>query len=90
MTWERVSIPPELVCNSDQTTVHLRPSTKQTYEVKGVKEVKCLGKDDKRQITAVVSSTASGELMPLQLVFQGKTEAVVPKDEDAKRAVATG
>ncbi len=41
-------IPPELVCNSDQTAVHLRPSTEQTYEVKGVKEVKCLGKDDKR------------------------------------------
>jgi hypothetical protein len=83
-------IPPELVCNSDQTTIHLRPSTEQTYEVKGVKEVKCLGKDDKRQITAVVSSTASGELVPLQLVFQGKTEAVVPKDEDAKWAVTTG
>jgi len=32
-------IPPELVCNSDQTAVHLRPSTEQTYEVKGVKEV---------------------------------------------------
>ncbi len=83
-------IPPELVCNSDQTAVHLRPSTKQTYEVKGVKEVKCLGKDDKRQIVAVVRSTASGELVPLQLVFQGKMEAVVPKDEDAKRAVAAG
>jgi hypothetical protein len=55
-----------------------------------VKEVKCLGKDDKRQIMAVVSSSANGELMPLQLVFQGKTEAVVPKDEDAKRAVAAG
>ncbi len=55
-----------------------------------MKEVKCLGKDDKRQIMAVVSSTASGELVPLQLVFQGKTEAVVPKDEDAKRAVAAG
>ncbi len=83
-------IPPELVCNSDQTAVHLRLSTEQTYEVKGVKEVKCLGKDDKRQITAVISSTASGELVPLQLVFQGKMEAVVPKDEDAKRVVAAG
>ncbi len=47
-------IPPKLVYNSEQTAVHLRPSTEQTYEVKGVKEVKCLGKDDKRQITAVV------------------------------------
>jgi hypothetical protein len=83
-------IPPELVCNSDQTVVHLRPSTEQTYKVKGMKEINCLGKDDKRQITAIVSSTTSGELVPLQLVFQGKTEAVVPKDEDAKRAVAAG
>jgi hypothetical protein len=83
-------IPPELVCNIDQMAVHLRPSTEQTYEVKGVKEVKCLRKDDKRQITTVVSSTASGELVPLQLVFQGKMEVVVPKDEDAKRAVVAG
>jgi hypothetical protein len=66
-------IPEELVINSDQIALHIRPSTDQTYDVKGVK-------DDKRQITCTVSSAASGDLLPLQLIFQGKTTAVVPKD----------
>jgi hypothetical protein len=88
MLYKTKGIPPELVCNSDHTIVHLRLSIEQTYKVKGMKEVKCLGKDDKRQIMTVVSSTTSGELVPLQLVFQGKMEVAVPKDEDVKRAVA--
>jgi hypothetical protein len=41
-------IPEELVINSDQIALHIRPSTDQTYDVKGVKDVKSLGKDDKR------------------------------------------
>jgi len=40
-------IPEELVINSDQTALHIRPSTNQTYDVKGVKDVKSLGKEDK-------------------------------------------
>jgi hypothetical protein len=83
-------IPEELVINSDQTALHIRPSTDQTYDVKGVKDVKNLGKDDKRQITCTVSSAASGDLLPLQLIFQGKTTAVVPKDPRAVAARAKG
>jgi hypothetical protein len=40
-------IPEELVISSDQTALHIWPSTDQTYDVKGVKDVKSLGKDDK-------------------------------------------
>jgi len=58
-------IPEELVINFDQIALHIRPSTDQTYDVKGVKDVKSLGKDDKRQITCTVSSAASGDLLPL-------------------------
>ncbi len=83
-------IPEELVINSDQTVLHIRPSTDQTYDVKGVKDVKNLGKDDKRQITCTVSSVASGDLLPLQLIFQGKTIAVIPKDLGAVAARAKG
>ncbi len=32
-------IPEELVINSDQTAFHIRPSTDQTYDIKGVKDV---------------------------------------------------
>ncbi len=58
-------IPEELVINFDRIALHIRPSTDQTYDVKGVKDVKSLGKDDKRQITCTVSSAASGDLLPL-------------------------
>jgi hypothetical protein len=83
-------IPEELVINSDQTALHIRPSTDQTYDVRGVKDVKSLGKDDKCQITCTISSAASGDLLPLQLIFQGKTTAVVPKDPRAVAARAKG
>jgi hypothetical protein len=83
-------IPKELVINSDQTALHIRPSTDQTYDVKGVKDVKSLGKDDKRQITCTIRSAASGDLLPLQLIFQGKTIVVVPKDPRAVAARAKG
>jgi hypothetical protein len=52
--------------------------------------MKGLGKDDKRQITCNVSSAASGELLPFQCIFQGGTTAVVPKNSEAKAAVAKG
>lgn len=48
------------------------------------------GNADKRQITAVLSSTAGGELLPLQLVFQGKTTLCLPKKETILEAEKGG
>jgi hypothetical protein len=84
------NIPPELVVNSDQTGVHLRSSSDLTYDQKNVKDVKTLGKKDKRQITCVVSSSAKGEVLPLQCVFEGKTSAVEPQGVEATIAKAKG
>ena len=41
--------------------------------------------DDKRQITAVVASSLDGCLLPLQLIFQGKTDASLPPHTDHSR-----
>ncbi len=68
----------------------MRPASKQTYETKGVKVVRSLGKDKKRQITGMVSSASSGNMLPLQLIFQGKTIAVVPNHVEAREAVRKG
>ncbi len=84
------NIPPELVVNSDQTAIYVRPASKQTYETKGVKVVRSLGKDEKRQITGMVSSTSSGSMLPLQLIFQGKTTAVVPNHVEAREVLRKG
>jgi len=84
------NIPPELVVNSNQAAIYVRPAAKQTYETKGVKVVRSLRKDEKRQITGMVSSTSSGSMLPLQLIFQGKTTAVVPNHVEAREAVKKG
>jgi len=67
----------------------VRPATEHTYETKGVKAVRNLRKDEKRQITRMVSSISSGSMLPLQLIFQGKTTVMVPNHVEA-RAVRKG
>ena len=62
-------IPPELVVNWDQTV----------QEKKGAKCVEIVGTDDKRQITATVAGTMSGEFLPAQLIYGGKTPVCLPK-----------
>ena len=37
------------------------------------------GFDDTRQLTAVFGATITGKLLPLQLVYQGKTNQYHPK-----------
>lgn len=77
---------PALVINMDQTGVHLAPVDSRTYESVGSKEVKVIGADDKRQITACIASSLDGDLLPLQLIFQGKTNACHPPPTAASDA----
>ena len=58
-------------------------SGQRTWNAKGSGGVQLIGAEDKRAITATVSSSAMGEMLPLQLIFQGKTENVVPKGDAA-------
>jgi DDE superfamily endonuclease len=78
---------PSLMINMDQTGVHLVPKSNYTYEKRKKKEIAMIGEDDKRAITCVVASSANGDLLPLQLVWQGKTERCHPQvrsTDDAK------
>ena len=56
---------PSLVVNMDQTGVHLAPVDNKTYNTRGGKDVKLIGADDKRQITACLASSLDGDLLPL-------------------------
>ena len=47
-------------------------------ELKGSKRIEIVGISDKRQITAVFCGTPTGEFLPLQLIYQGKTGACLP------------
>jgi len=84
------SVPDCVVVNSDQTGVHLKPFLERTYEVKGAKQVLSLGKEDKRQFTVLGSVTVDGVLLPLQVVFQGKTGRVLPMNAAAVIAALEG
>lgn len=77
-TMEMHKVHPSLVINMDQTGVHLVPSSAWTYEKKNSSSVAVVGADDKRQITVCLASSLSGNLLPLQLIFQGKTARSLP------------
>lgn len=76
---EMEDIPSQLVINWDQTGINYVPVSQWTMEKKGSKRVEVVGLNDKRQITAVFAGSLSGDFLPIQLVYQGKTSKCLPK-----------
>ena len=60
-------IPNELIINFDQTGINYVPVSIWTMEKQEAKRVEIIGKNDKRQITAVLGGTLNGEFLPVQL-----------------------
>lgn len=85
---EIYEVHPSLVVNMDQTGVHLVPVDNHTYEARGSKDVKVIGAEDKRQITACVASSLDGDLLPLQLIFTGSTAKCLPPSTPAAIAAS--
>ena len=77
-------IPKDLVINWDQMAVKFVPVSNWTQEVKGTKRVEIAGTDDKRQTTATLTVTASGGMLPAQIIYGGKTPACLPSVEFPK------
>ena len=76
------NIPLSLVVNTDQTNINLVPLARdRTWKNKGSNDVGVIGGDDKRAITACVSSAAGGSLLPFQVIFLGTTKRVIPKTQ---------
>lgn len=57
-------IPPELVLNVDETGLPVVPVSQWTMAEQGVKQVPMTGFDDKRQITALLTCSLSGDFLP--------------------------
>ena len=72
---EMEDIPPDLIMNWDHTGINIVPGCPWTMEERGAKRVDCVGLDDKRQITVVICATLSGNFLPFQVIYQGKTLA---------------
>ena len=61
--------------NLDQTAVSYVLVTNWAMAKKSSKFVPIAGTDGKHQITLVLAAAMTGKLLPLQLVYQGKTKA---------------
>jgi hypothetical protein len=83
-------IPPDLCVNSDQGGIPWVAFRDATWARTGVKAVPLMGHDDKRQMTAVLSSNAAGVVLPLQVIMTGKTEGSLPAKEDRSAAEREG
>ena len=71
-------IPPELIMNWDQTGIKIVPCSTWTMNQRGAKRVEMIGTNDKRQITAVFCGTLTGDFLPVQVIYKGKTPRCHP------------
>ena len=75
---EENQIPHSLVINLDQTPSKFVPGCNKTLAEKGSKTVSIAGSTDKRTITATFAITLSGNFLPIQLIYGGKTSKSIP------------
>ena len=72
------NIPADLIINWDQTPINVAPTTNWTMAEEGSKRVEVAALNDKRQFTSTLAVTMSGEFLPRQIIYQGKTERCHP------------
>ena len=73
------NIPDSPIINLDQTGVKLVPVGDWTMAAKGSRRVEVIGLADKRQITATFAASLDGNFLPMQILYQGKTDRSHPK-----------
>ena len=67
-------IPAELILNWYHTGIKIVPSSTWTMEERRAKRVEVVGVNDKRQITAVFCGSLTGDFLPVQVIYKGKTQ----------------
>ena len=72
--------PLDLIINFDQTPLPYVCSSNNTLEVKGKSSVPIKGKGKKLQITGTFAISMTGEFLPMQLIYGGKTPRCLPKN----------
>jgi hypothetical protein len=71
-------IPAELLVNSDQTQVVFAPGDKMSWAETGSKQVAVLGIEEKRAFTVLISVASDGTVLPMQVIYTGKTSRSQP------------
>ena len=77
-TIAKYNVPAELDANSDQTLVNYTAGAEETYAAIGSKQVEVVGKDERRGFTLMVGISMSGEVLPFQAIYSGKSPASLP------------
>jgi len=67
-----------MVVNFDQTGTKMVPVSDWTLEVSGTKQIDMVGLDDKREVTVLLAVSLTGELLPPQIIYKGKTDQCHP------------
>ena len=65
--------------NLDQTPSKLIQTSRYTLAKGGSKDIPLAGSSDKRTITATFVISLSGNFLPIQLIYGGKTDRSIPR-----------
>lgn len=71
-------IPDSLILNLDQTGIKLVSTGDWTMAAAGSRQVEVIGLVDKQQITATFAAALGGTFLPMQILYQGKTNRSHP------------
>ena len=72
----------DLIINWDQTGMHYVPISSWTMAKEGAKRMEICGIEDKKRIIAVFGCCMTGDFLPMQPVYQGKTSNCHPSFTD--------
>ncbi|EIW81259.1 hypothetical protein CONPUDRAFT_24009, partial [Coniophora puteana RWD-64-598 SS2] len=62
----------------DQAQIVMLDTAANTFEIKGLRQISILGKEEKYAFMAVVGMSASGDVLLTHFVYQGATKCSVP------------
>jgi hypothetical protein len=71
-------IPPSCIINADQTQVVYATAAGSSWTETGQHQVSILGAEEKRAFTLLVGVSLSGDVLPPQAIYAGKTTQSVP------------
>src|SRR4051812_12253944 len=72
-------IPSCCILNSDQTQVVYSSGCQYTWHERGGKQVPIVGKEEKHAFTLLIGASNDGQLLPMQAIYQGSTNASLPQ-----------
>ncbi|KAG8726118.1 hypothetical protein FRC12_023690 [Ceratobasidium sp. 428] len=72
------AIPDCCIVNADQTQVVYSAGDHKTWTAAGERQINVLGAEEKRTFTLLVAIAVSGDLLPFQAIYAGKSDRSVP------------